>query len=134
MARRASSNLHPGIIIGAVVAIVVAIVAGKSLLGKKSAGFGDVSELRVEELLDNGNMLRGNDYVVQGQIDQKLQWTSDRGQLVSVKVETPGGDQFVAILIPPEFSKLNMEVRQKYAFRVKFHQGGIAVATGINRL
>ncbi len=134
MARRASSSLHPGIIIGAVAAIVVAIIAGKSLLGKKSAGFGDVSKLQVEELLDNGNGLRGNDYVIEGQIDQKLQWTSERGQLVSVKVETPGGDQFVGILIPPEFNKLNMEVRQKYAFRVKFHQGGIAVATGINRM
>jgi hypothetical protein len=134
MARRASSRLNPGLIIGAVAAIAVAIFAGKSLLGKKSASFGDISALSIDELLENGNSLRGNEYVVQGQIDEKLQWTTDRGQLVSVRVDTPGGEQFVGIEIPPEFNKLNIDTKQKYAFRVKFKQGGIAVATGVNRL
>ena len=134
MARRASSRLNPGIIIGAAAAIVVAILAGKSLLGKKAASFGDISPLDIEELLENGNSLRGNEYVVDGQIDEKLQWTTDRGQLVSVKVQTPGGEEFIGIEIPAEFNKLNIDTKQKYSFRVKFRQGGIAVATGINRL
>ncbi len=134
MARRASSSLNPGIIIGAAAAIAVALFAGKSLLGKKSESFGDASPLSIGELLENGNSLRGNEYVVDGQIDEKLQWTSDRGQLVSVRVETPGGDEFIGIEIPPEFNKLNIDTKQKYSFRVKFRQGGIAVATGINRL
>ena len=133
MARRASSSLHPGIIIGAIAAVVVAVVAGKSMLGKKATSFGDVATLQMDELLENGNSLRGNEYVVEGQIDEKLQWTTARGQLVSVRVETPGGDQFVGIEIPPEYSKLNIDTKQKYSFRVKFKQGGIAVATGINR-
>jgi hypothetical protein len=134
MARRASSRLNPGIIIGAAAAIVVAILAGKSMLGDKTASFGDVSPLDIEELLDNGNSLRGNEYVVDGQIDEKLQWTTDRGQLVSVKIQTPGGDEFIGIEIPAEFNKLNIDTKQKYSFRVKFRQGGIPVATGINRL
>ncbi|MES2477134.1 MAG: hypothetical protein V4640_15215 [Verrucomicrobiota bacterium] len=134
MARRASSSLHPGILIGGIAAIVLAIIAGKSLLGKKSASFGDIPKLSVEELLENGNMLRGNSYVIEGQIDEKLQWTTDNGQLVSVRVSAPGGDEFVGIEIPQEFNKLNIDTRQKYAFRVKFRQGGIPVATGINRL
>ena len=134
MARRASSNLHPGIIIGAIAAIGVAIFAGKSMLGKKSTGFGDVPKLSVEELLENGNSLRGSQYVIEGQIDEKLQWTTSRGQLVSVKVDTPGGDKFLGIEIPQEFNNLNIDAKQKYAFRVKFRQGGIPVATGVNRL
>ena len=134
MARRASSHIHPGVIIGAIAAIVVAVIAGRSLLGKKSASFGEVAKLSVDELLENGNSLRGNEYVIEGQIDEKLQWTTDRGQLVSVKVEAPGGDEFVGIEIPNQFSKLNIDTKQKYAFRVKFRQGGIAVATGVNRL
>ena len=134
MARRASSHIHPGIIIGAIAAIAVAVIAGKSLIGKKSASFGEVKKLSVDELLENGNSLRGNEYVIEGEIDEKLQWTTDRGQLVSVKVEAPGGDEFVGIEIPSEFSKLNIDTKQKYAFRVKFRQGGIAVATGVNRL
>ena len=134
MARRASSRINPGIIIGAAAALAVAIFAGKSLLGKKTASFGDVAALRIDDLLENGNSLRGNEYVVEGQVDEKLQWTSDRGQLVSIRVETPGGDEFIGIEIPPSFNNLNIDTRQKYAFRVKFRQGGIAVATGINRL
>jgi hypothetical protein len=54
--------------------------------------------------------------------------------LVSLRVNTPGGDEFIGIEIPAEFNKLNIDTRQKYAFRVKFRQGGIAVATGVNRL
>lgn len=119
---------------GAVAAIVVAIVVGKSFLGKKSSSFGDVTKLSVVELLENGNSLRGNQYVIEGQIEEKLQWTTDRGQLVSVRVDANGGDEFVGIEIPPEFSKLNIDTKQKYAFRVKFRQGGIPVATGVNRL
>ena len=134
MARRASSRLNPGLILGAAAAVVAAIFAGKSMLGKKSASFGDVSPLSIDEFLENGNSLRGNEYVVQGQIDEKLQWTTDRGQLVSVRIETPGGDQFVGIEIPPEFNQLNIDTKQKYSFRLKFKQGGIAVATGVNRL
>ena len=134
MARRASSRINPGIIIGAIAGIAVAIFAGRSLLTRKTASFGNLNALEIDELLENGNQLRGNEYVVQGQIDEKLQWTTDRGQLVSVRVETPGGDQFVGIEIPQEFNKLNIDTKQKYAFRVKFRQGGVAVATGINRL
>ncbi len=134
MARRASSSLHPGIIIGAIVAIVILVIAGKSLLGKKSSHFGDIAKLNVGELLENGNSLRGNEYVIEGQIDEKLQWTTDRGQLVSVKIASPGGDDFVGIEIPNTFNNLNIDSKQKYLFRVKFRQGGIAVATDIQRL
>jgi hypothetical protein len=134
MARRASSQLHPGVIIGAIAGIAVAVIAGKSLLGKPSASFGNIPKLSMEEYLENGNMLRGNEYVVEGQIDEKLQWTTGRGQLVSLKVNTPGGDEYVGIEIPQEFNKLNIDSKQKYAFRVKFRQEGIPVATGINRL
>jgi hypothetical protein len=134
MARRASSSINPAVILGVAAAIVVAIFAGKSLLGKKTASFSDVAPLDIEELLENGNSLRGNEYVVEGQIDEKLQWTTDRGQFVSVRVDTRGGDEFIGIEIPQEFNKLNIDTKQKYAFRVKFRQGGIAVATGVNRL
>lgn len=134
MARRASSSLHPGMLIGLIAAIAVAIFAGKSLIGKKPAAFENVATLDVRELLENGNSLRGNDYVVKGEIDEKLQWTSDRGQVVSVRVDTPGGPEFVAVRIPANLVKLNLETRQKYAFKVNFQEGGIAVATGVNRL
>lgn len=134
MARRASSSIHPGIIIGAIAAIVVAVVAGKSLLGKKSTASIDGEKLNVHELLENGNSLRGNEYVIEGQIDEKLQWTTGNGQLVSVKVNADGDDDYVAIVIPQQFNNLNIATKQKYAFRVKFRQGGIPVATAVTNL
>ncbi len=134
MARRASSRINPAYLIGAAAGIAVAIFAGKSLLGKKTATFGNVSKLSMEEYLENANQLRGSEYVVEGQIEEKLQWTSDRGQLISLKVETPGGNEFIGVNIPADFNNLNIEAKQKYAFRVKILQSGIAVATGINRL
>lgn len=134
MPRRASSHIHPAWILGGLAAVAVAVFAGKSILGKSKASFANVPALAMEEVLESGNSLRGNEYVVRGQIEEKLQWTSDRGQLVSVRVDTPGGDEFLGIEVPPEFNRLNLDVRQKYAFRVKFRQGGIAVATGIDRM
>ncbi len=134
MARRASSSLHPGIIIGIVAAIVIAVIAGKSLIGRKSSSLGEVEKLQVRDLLENGNSLRGNEYLVEGKIDQKLRWTSSRGQVVSLRVNTPGGDELIGVEIPPDFNNLNIEREQKYAIRVKFRQGGIPVATGVKRL
>jgi len=134
MARRASSSLHPGVLIGLIAAMAAAIFAGRSLTGKKPAAFENIDKLNVGELLENGNSLRGNDYVIHGEIDEKLQWTSDRGQVVSVRVDAPGGPEFVCVRIPADLVKLNLETRQKYSFKVNFKDGGIAVATGVNRL
>lgn len=134
MARRASSSLHPGVLIGLVAAIAVTIFAGRSLMNRKPAAFENGNALDVRELLENGNSLRGNEYVIEGLVDEKLQWTSDRGQFVSVRVEVPGGPEFVGIRIPAEFNKLNIEIKQKYLFKVSFQEGGVAVATGVSRL
>jgi len=134
MARRASSKMHPIAILVAVLLVVGIIFAGKSMIGNKSTAFGEITPLDVDQLLENGNSLRGNEYVVEGQIDEKLRWTSDRGQIVSVLVKSGSGDDLIGIEIPAEFNHLNIDTRQKYVFRVKFRQGGIPVATGINRL
>jgi len=134
MARRASSSFHPGIIIGAVVAVAAVIAGGKLLTGRKSPAFGDVSKLDVGDLLENGNSLRGNEYVIEGLIDEKLRWDTDRGQVVSVKVTSNSGEEFVGIEVPPALAKTNIEIKQRYAFRVKFKQGGIPVATAITRI
>ncbi len=134
MARRASSGLNPGVILGAVVVVGLVIVGGKMLFSSKPAGgFKDVPKLEIEQLLENGNSLRNNVYSVEGEIQQKIRFSSE-GQLVSVRLDGVGDDKFLSIVIPNQFNNLNIETRQKYAFRIQFRDGGIAVATGINRL
>ena len=134
MARRASSKIHPGIIIGVLALIAIAVIAGKWMGTKKTSAFANVPKLQIEEFLENGNSLNGNEYSLEGEIDEKLQWTTNRGQLVSVRVKSPGGDEFIGIEIPPEFNKHNIDIKQKYHFKVRFRRGGIAVATGVERL
>ena len=135
MARRASSKTNPALVIGSIAALAVLGIGGKLLLSKKTESFADVTKLDMEEVLENANMLRGNEYLVEGQVDEKLQWTTARGQLVSLRVKTSGGkEEFLAVEIPPELGKTNISTKQNYAFRVKFRQGGIAVASGVNRL
>ncbi|MGJ8633522.1 MAG: hypothetical protein ACSHX7_06340 [Luteolibacter sp.] len=134
MARRASSSTNPVMIIGIVAAVVALFFAGKFFLTKKSSSFGDTSSLTVQDLLDNGNSLRGSEYVVEGSIDEKLRWTPNHGQIVSLRVETPTGDEIIPIRIPDDLKTNNIEREQRYAFKVEFEQGGIPVATGISRL
>lgn len=134
MARRASSSTNPTIIIGVAVAVAIAVFAGKFFLTKKSASFSDVTTLAVQDLLDNGNSLRGNEYLIEGEIDEKLRWTPDKGQIISIRVKSSGGEEIIPVQIPGKFSKLNMEREQRYAFKVEFEQGGIPVVTAVNRL
>ena len=134
MARRASSSLHPGLIIGIVALVAVLIFAGKSFIAKKPASFGDTTKLNIQEFLQNGNSFRGTEYLVEGKVDERLRWTSANGQVVSVQVGSDEEPEFIGIEIPPDVTKMNIDVQQRYAFRVKFRQGGIPVATGINRL
>jgi len=133
MARRASSGLNPGIILAAVVVVGVMFYGGMQLLKTDKAAFEGMTRLQVEQLLENGNALRSNVYIIEGEIDEKLQ-ISSRGQLVSVRVKGAHGDEFVGVEIPAEFNKHNIETKQKYAFRVTFNKGGVPVVTAIQRL
>lgn len=134
MARRASSSTNPTIIIGIAVAVAVAVFAGKFLLTKKSASFADVNPLIVQDLLDNGNSLRNNEYVIEGKIDERFFRTSNSASIVSVRVKASSGDEIIPVKIPSDFNNVNIEREQRYAFKVRFEQGGIPVVTAVNRL
>ncbi|MEP2774791.1 MAG: hypothetical protein ABJQ29_16555 [Luteolibacter sp.] len=134
MARRASSSTNPALIVGIVIAVGALIYGGKMLMSGKSSAFTDVTPLVVDDLLENGNSLQGNEYMLEGSIDEKLRWTSSDGQIVSVRVKSSGADEIIPILVPQKFSKLNIEREQRYAFKVEFKKGGIPVATGVTRL
>jgi hypothetical protein len=66
---------------------------------------------------------------VEGTVDQR--WPRDNGQVVSINVKDSG--DLIPIEIPSTFNDLNIERQQKYTIKVKFREGGIAVATQIER-
>ena len=134
MARRASSGISPGLLIGIAIFVVAAFFGGKALLGKKAESFYDTSPLENRDMREKRNTRPGHQYGREGVRDEKQRGTPDRGQVISLKVDTPAGDEFVGVEIPPDFSKVNIEREKRYSIKVKFRQGGIPVATGINRL
>ena len=134
MARRASSGINPGIIIGVVAALVVAFFGGKMLLGGKSADKPSGAPLPMETFEKNANSLRGNEYTVEGVVDGQLHWDPNDGQVISLRVDDNGTKRFIAIQVPTELSTQNIEREQNYAFRVRIRDKGIAVAKAISRL
>lgn len=134
MARRASSSTNPTLIIGIAVAVVAVIFGGKFLMSKKKESFSDVNTLTVQDLLDNGNSLRNNEYLIEGKIDERFFRDGNASSVVSIRVKADSGEEIVPVMIPEKFNKLNIEREQRYAFKVRFEQGGIPVATAITRL
>lgn len=134
MARRASSSTNPILIIGIVVAVVALIFGGKLFMSKKKKSFTDVNPLAVQDLLDNGNSLRNNEYLIEGKIDERFFRDGNTSSVVSVRMKAESSEEIVPVVIPAKFNKLNIEREQRYAFKVRFEQGGIPVATDISRL
>ncbi|TAE90550.1 MAG: hypothetical protein EAZ81_09645 [Verrucomicrobia bacterium] len=130
MPRRASSGPKSSVIIGIAAFLIVAFLGAKMLTGERSAKIKGSPPLSMAEFLENGNSLRGNEYLVQGTVDQR--WPRDNGQVVSLQVEN--SEDLIGIEIPSSFNDLNIERAQKYAIKVKFREGGIPVATQIERL
>lgn len=130
MPRRASSGPKSSVIIGIAAFLVVAFLGAKMLTGERSAKIKGATPLSMAEFLENGNSLRGNEYLIQGTVDQR--WPRDNGQVVSLLVEN--SEDLIGIEIPSSFNDLNIERAQKYAIKVKFREGGIPVATQIERL
>lgn len=133
MPRRASSGPNAGLIIGIIAIIAAAAFGGKMLFGEKAGPSLDGTTLDMGQAVQSANSLRGNEYVLEGKIDDQLEWTPDRGQVVSVKVSEGSDADFLAVEIPPSLSDINIEREQQYAFRVRFREGGIAVAEEITR-
>lgn len=131
MPRRASSNQHPGVWIACAIAIAGAAYFGKSMLGKQTKTINGGTPLNMADVLENANSMRGNEYVVNGTIDSKLR-VGANSQVISLKVE--GSGEYLPIEVPADFTKLNLEVQQSYSIKVKFRQGGVAVATDMKRL
>lgn len=127
--------MNVGAVAGIAAAVLVLVVAGAFFLrpGGKSS-FAALPELQVSQFLDNANSLRGNEYRVSGKVSEKLRWTPDNGQVISLEVGEAGRTELLPIEIPAQYSSLNIEREQRYSFKVKFREGGIPVATGVERM
>ncbi len=134
MARRASSSTNPLLIVGIIAAVIAAIFVGRLMLTNKAPSFADATPLSVQELLENGNSLRSNEYLIEGKIDERFFRDGNTSSVISVRVKTDSGEEVVPVVIPEKFNNVNIEREQRFAIKVEFEQGGIPVATDITRL
>lgn len=132
MGRRASSSLNTAAIVGIIAVLAIAVGLGTLLLRKKEESFRDVAPLRVSEALENGNSLRGNEYRVEGKVLSR--WVRDSGEAIELLIEDSGQQEHLPIMIPPGVTTLNIEREQRYALKIKFGEGGVAIATAIKKL
>src|SRR5687768_2953843 len=99
MARRASSGINPGLLIGIAAFVAVAFFGGKAFLGKQQDAFSNMASINMSDVMD-GVSLRDNEYVVEGTVDEKFINGDNPNQVVSFKVNSPSGDQFLGVEIP----------------------------------
>ena len=129
MPRRASSGPNSTAIIGIVAFILVAALVAMFLMKGSKQKIKGATPLSMSEFLENGNSLRGNEYLIEGTVDQR--WPRDNGQLVSLQVND--SEELIGIEIPLSFNGLNIERSQKYAIKVKFREGGVPDATQMTK-
>ncbi|HQW28820.1 MAG: hypothetical protein KA152_10945 [Verrucomicrobiales bacterium] len=146
MPRRASSGINVGQIAG-IAAAILGFVIIAALLFKLIAGgllgssddkstskrsSGTASVLSLNTYRTNGNSLRGNIYRVDGRVEETLRWTADRGRLISFEAEDGTETMPVPILVPEDFSDINIERGTEMGMVVRVDRDGTLVAESID--
>ena len=106
MPRRAQKGINPMLV--AFTAIIIAVVFMTILFFLKSqkGSFRSITKLDVNEYIKEGSTLLGTQGIVSGTINEKLRWTGDRGEVISLRVE--GINQLIPILIPVSYTHLTL--------------------------
>ncbi len=120
-----------------IAALLFKLIAG-GLLGssddkstsKRSSGTASVLSLNTYRT--NGNSLRGNIYRVDGRVEETLRWTADRGRLISFEAEDGTETMPVPILVPEDFSDINIERGTEMGMVVRVDRDGTLVAESID--
>lgn len=133
MARRARKGVDPThIALGAIVLLGV-VAALWFALGRSQGSMRSVSELDIAEYVNKGDSMGGTEWRLTGTIAEKIRWTPDRGQLVSVSVDTAAGNESVAVLIPAEFNDMSINIGDRFTMRVEVGEKTVLVANEIER-
>lgn len=145
MPRRASSGVNIGQIAGiaaavlgfiVIAALLFKLIAGGLLGGGEKASAqrstGRAALLSLATYRSNGNSLRGNVYRVEGKVEETLRWTPDRGRLISFEASDAIETMPLPILVPEDFSNINIERGSEMAMVVRVDRDGTLVAEAIN--
>lgn len=132
MPRRASSGPNAPVLIGVVAVVLALAVAAILAFRDKDESFTDAPQLRMSEFLENGNSMRGMEYRVEGKVRRRF--PRDGGLGLNLEVEEEGNSNYLFVVVPHDKTTFNISRDQKYAFKIRFEEGGIAVATAVKPL
>ena len=131
MPRRAQKGINPMLV--AFTAIIIAVVFMTILFFLKSqkGSLRSITNLDVNEYIKEGSTLLGTQGIVSGTINEKLRWTGDRGEVISLRVE--GINQLIPILIPPDLSTTNIAIGDRFTINVEVSSKEVLIAKEIIR-
>ena len=115
--------------IGGVVAFLFLGDGGSTNRHEKRAS--TASDFNLREYLDNANSLRGNSYRLDGKVEEQLRWTRDRGRLLSVNTSNSSDGSPIPVLVPQDFSHVNIEKNTGLTFVVEVGDNGLLVARDV---
>ena len=129
---RRRSGLQPLHIFGAA-AFLAAVAGGWWLFGRDKGDKLAGNPFSGEQYAEN-RIVRGNTYVLTGTVLRQLRFGSDSSRLFSVEVKEQGADAVpVPVLVPSEFSSLNIQVGQKFQMSVLVDKDGVLRAKEIRK-
>ena len=136
MARRRRSGLQSSHMLAAAAVLVLGGGTAWWLThrGQDDLGSGQ-PPFPAAEFQQNFFGLRGNRYLVQGTITEHLRQAPDRTRLFALSVTDDSLSQpcDVGLLVPAEFSKLNMQTGQSFRLLVEVNPDGLLKALEIRK-
>ena len=133
MARRARQGVNITQI--AVIAIVLVAVGLGLLFALSRSGdsMRSVSELQIDQYIQRGDSMGGTVWRLTGSIDEKIRWTPNDGQLVSVLIEQGGLRESLPVLVPPEFNEVSINVGDRFTIKVEVGEKHLLIARDLVR-
>lgn len=115
-----------------IAALLVKVIAGDYFSGPKRSGGGNATALSLASYRDNANSLRGNNYQIQGRIEEMLRW-SESGRLISFEANDGFISIPVPVLVPADFKNVNLERGAELSMVVRVDREGTLVAESIDQ-
>ena len=101
------------------------------LLKTQKNSIRSVNKFNINDYIKEGSTLLGTEGIVTGTVNEKLRWTTNRGEVISLRVEEI--NQLIPILIPPSFRDLNISIGDRFTFRIEVGNSEVLTAKEIIR-
>ncbi|MBN8417630.1 MAG: hypothetical protein J0L73_01795 [Verrucomicrobia bacterium] len=126
MSRRAQSGVRPTHWLGLIAILASVGGGGLFLMNRTTDPLTGITELSAGEFMENATALSGNEYKVEGIVDDRLDnWRSAEGRLFSLQISNGSGNSFVPVWVPPDYKGANIQRRQRYIFKVRVLETGV---------